>query len=180
MLRPFLIFICTLFSLILFSQEKLSTRTGIVIFEASVPSFEEVKAKSNAAYCHLNTSNGELIAIIFIKSFHFKLALMEEHFNENYMESDKYPKTTLKGKIKNFETKMLTENFQTFLLKAKLDIHGVTKTMEIPLNIRKIENKIDIQSDFILNLSDFKIKVPLKILSKINNEANVNVDFTLN
>ena len=89
-----------------FSQSKLITKTGKITFEASVPAFEEVKAKNESVTCILNTENGEIATLALIKGFRFKIALMEEHFNENYIESDRYPKATFKGKIDDF--KMLT------------------------------------------------------------------------
>ncbi len=72
-------------------QEKKLTKTGTITFEASVPSFEEVKGKNTAVTCILNTSNGEIAALALMKGFRFKVALMEEHFNENYIESSKFP-----------------------------------------------------------------------------------------
>src|SRR6187549_3993369 len=83
------------------AQDKMITKTGKVTFEASVPAFEEVKAKNETATCVLNPTTGEIASLALMKGFRFKIALMEEHFNENYIESDKYPKATFKGKIEN-------------------------------------------------------------------------------
>mgnify|MGYP000038271939 CR=1 FL=1 len=85
-----------------FSQSKYYTKTGVVNFEASVPSFEEVKAHNKSVTAIFNSETGEFAALVFVKGFRFKNALMEEHFNENYAESDQYPKATFKGKILNF------------------------------------------------------------------------------
>src|SRR5688500_14963512 len=78
------------------SAQKMITKTGKVTFEASVPSFEEVKATHDAVTCVLNPATGEIASLALIKGFRFKIALMEEHFNENYIESNKYPKATFK------------------------------------------------------------------------------------
>src|SRR5258705_13300570 len=83
---------------IIFSQ-KMITRTGEIKFEASVPSFEAVAAVNNSVSAILDESNGEFVALALIKAFKFKVPLMEEHFNENYIESSKYPKATFKGNI---------------------------------------------------------------------------------
>ena len=92
----------TLFaSLTLLAQDKMITKTGKITFEASVPAFEEVKAKNDGVTCVLNAKTGEIASLALIKGFRFKLALMEEHFNENYINSDSYPKSTFKGKIEN-------------------------------------------------------------------------------
>ena len=104
--------IIAFFSLALLSfstvADKKITKTGTIVFEASVPSFEEVKAKNEAVTCILNPDNGEIAALALMKGFRFKVALMEEHFNENYVESSKYPKATFKGKIDNFDESKLT------------------------------------------------------------------------
>ena len=162
------------------AQEKVSTKNGQVIFEASVPSFEEVKATTKKASCILNTSNGELATLILIKSFRFKIALMEEHFNENYMESDKFPKATLKGKLLNFDGKKLTENFQTFTLDGKLDIHGKSLAIKIPVKIKKVKDAIEISSDFKINTSDFDIKIPAAVSKKVAKEVEIKVNYSLN
>ena len=93
--------------LIVNAQEKFITKSGVINFEASVPSFEEVKAKHQSVSALLK-SNGEFASLALVKGFRFKVALMEEHFNENYAESSKFPKATFKGKIKGFDISKLT------------------------------------------------------------------------
>jgi hypothetical protein len=83
-------FICLIFSTVLFSQ-KMITRSGEIKFEASMPAFEEVAAKNNTVSCIFDTSTGEIAALALVKAFRFKVPLMEEHFNENYIESDQLP-----------------------------------------------------------------------------------------
>ena len=67
------------------AQTKMLTKNGKITFEASVPAFEEVKAKNESVTVVLNPSTGEIASLALVKSFRFKVALMEEHFNENYM-----------------------------------------------------------------------------------------------
>ena len=100
-----------------FSQDKKSTKTGEITFEASVPSFEEVKATNKGVSCILNTQTGEIAALTLVKSFKFKAPLMEEHFNENYMESSTYPKATFKGKILKFDAEKVKEKHKLMILK---------------------------------------------------------------
>src|SRR5688572_15543260 len=85
------------------AQDKLVTKNGKITFEASVPSFEEVKATNAASTFVLNPKTGEFASLALMKGFRFKVALMEEHFNENYIESDKFPKATFRGKIEGFD-----------------------------------------------------------------------------
>lgn len=176
-----IIFLVVLGSFFFFNaQGKVSTKNGQVTFEASVPSFEEVKAMTKTASCVLNTANGEIASLILVKSFRFKIALMEEHFNENYMESDKFSKATLKGKLLNFDEKKLTENFQTFTLDGKLDLHGKTVAVKIPVKIKKVKDVIEISADFKLNPADFDIKIPAAVSKKVAKEVDVSLNYILN
>ena len=90
--------ICLFVGNLIFAQ-KMITRSGEIKFEASVPAFEPVAATNNSVSAVLDRSNGEFAALALMKAFKFKVPLMEEHFNENYIESSKYPKATFKGKI---------------------------------------------------------------------------------
>src|SRR6478672_4504093 len=107
-MKKLLLLVFLSFTAITFAQDKMITKTGKITFEASVPAFEEVKGTNTAATCVLNPKTGEIASLALMKSFRFKLALMEEHFNENYVESDTYPKATFKGKIENFDAAALT------------------------------------------------------------------------
>lgn len=162
-----------------FGQEKVLTKTGITTFEASVPSFEEVKATNKNSGCVLNTKTGEIVGLIMMKGFKFKLALMEEHFNENYMESDKYPKGIFKGKILNFNSENLSSQNQEFTITGNMEIHGKTKEITITAKISKKENTTFLSSNFDLNTDDFKIDLPILIRSKVAKKVNVQIDYTL-
>lgn len=161
------------------AQEKLVTKTGKITFEASVPSFEEVKAKNDGVTCILNTKTGEIASLALVKGFRFKIALMEEHFNENYIESDKYPKATFKGKIENFDLKSLTAAAKSFTIKGKLELHGKSKDVTATAKIRKTDAGVEIISDFSVNASDFDIKIPSVVKSKVSNKIDVKTEFTL-
>ena len=80
------------------SAQKYYTNTGITEFDGSKAAFEPIKAKNNSSISAINVSNGNIAALIKIKDFEFRLGLMQEHFNENYLESYKYPKSTFTGK----------------------------------------------------------------------------------
>lgn len=162
-----------------FGQEKVLTKTGVTTFEASVPSFEEVKATNKNSGCVLNTKTGEIVGLLMMKNFKFKLALMEEHFNENYMESDKYPKGVFKGKIINFNIEKLTSQSQNFTITGNMEIHGKTKEISIVGKISKKDNTILLNSNFNLNTDDFDIELPLLIRSKVAKQVNVQIDYSL-
>lgn len=137
---------------------------------------EDIKADNNQVLSIIDASSGKMAISILMKSFMFKKALMQEHFNENYVESDKYPKATFKGSILGFDTIVSTKS------KAKvtgtLTIHGVSKEITIEVNFAKSKEAINVDGEFIVNLADFNIKIPA-VVSK-NIQENIKVSFNLN
>lgn len=166
-------------SLSSFAQTKVITKSGKLTFEASVPAFEEVKAKNETVTCVLNTSTGEIASLALIKGFRFKVALMEEHFNENYMESDSYPKATFKGKIDNFDVAKLTETAKVYAIKGKMEMHGKTKDITITASIKKSNDGIEIDADFSLNTDDYGIEIPSIVSKKVSKKVSIKLDATL-
>lgn len=160
-------------------QTKYLTKTGFVEFEASVPSFEEVAAKNNSVTAILNTDNGEFAALAFVKAFRFKNALMEEHFNENYAESDAFPKATFKGGIKDFDIENFN-NKQGFIISGVLTFHGVSKDInDISITIKHEDEVIVVSGTFNVLVSDFDIKIPKIVKNKLSNEVSVSFSFEL-
>jgi polyisoprenoid-binding protein YceI len=170
----YILFFVSAFSV---AQGKYLTKTGVLSFEASVPSFEEVEAKNNSVTAIINTENGEIAALALIKGFRFKNALMEEHFNENYAESNKYPKANFKGKIANFSPENATGNFK---INGELSFHGVTKAIEnIPATVNNNNGKIIIEGTFKVLVSDFKIAIPKIVKNKISDDVSIHFKFEL-
>jgi hypothetical protein len=156
-----------------FSQQKMIDKAGTITFEASVPSFEEVRAVNKSVTFVLNTKTGEIASLALMKGFRFKIALMEEHFNENYMETDDYPKAIFKGKIEGFDANSLTTNFNDYPIKGNLELHGKSNPVAFTAKIRKIPNGIQIVSSFSVNASDFNITIPSLVKSKIANTVTI-------
>lgn len=172
-----LIFLIFLISLELTAQSRYLTRTGTVSFEASVPSFEEVAATNETATAILNSDNGEFAALVLIKGFRFKNALMEEHFNENYAESDIYTKASFKGELDGFSINDIDSNISNHVLAGVLTFHGKEKNLEIiNIELSKDEAGILVNGNFTAKASDFDIKIPKIVRNKI--AENVNVSFT--
>lgn len=162
------------------AQQKYLTRTGTVIFEASVPSFEEVKAKNESTTAILNTENGEFAALLLVKGFRFKNALMEEHFNENYAESDKYSKAKFKGNISSFSMENISNKATEFFINGELSFHGVTKALEaIPIKIKSVNDQINIEGRFETKASDYDIEIPKIVRNKISEKIEVYFKFEL-
>ncbi len=162
-----------------FAQTKMITKTGRITFEASVPAFEEVKAKNESVTCVLNPSTGEIASLALVKGFRFKVALMEEHFNENYMESDTYPKAIFKGKIDNFDVSKLTATAKEYTIKGKMEMHGKSKDITTTASIKKVADGIDIDSNFTINTDDFGIDIPSIVSKKVSKKVAVVLDVTL-
>lgn len=172
-----LFFILSVASMV--AQDKMTTKTGQMVFEASVPSFEEVKAKNESVSCILNTKTGEIAALALQKGFRFKIALMEEHYNENYVESDKYPKATFKGKIENFDLSKVDKAGKSYTIKGTLELHGKSKEISITATIKKVATGLEIKSDFVLNSDDFNIEIPSVVSKKVSKKVDVSFHFLL-
>ncbi len=174
------IFLFTLvFTTISSISQKMISRSGEIKFEASMPALEEVAATSKTASCVFDTSNGEFATLVLIKSFKFKVALMEEHFNENYMESEKYPKATFKGKVVNFDSKKLTATKTSYDIEGDLTIHGVTKKIKNKISLALVNGKILASSSFAIALKEYKIDVPSLVKDKIAKDAKIVFNFAL-
>ncbi len=169
----FLALLCT--ANIVKSQEKMIDKAGTITFEASVPSFEEVKATNNSVTFVLNPVTGEIASLALMKGFRFKVALMEEHFNENYIESDQYPKAIFKGKIEGFDVNNLTDTAKNFIIKGTLELHGKSKNITITAKIKKTSLVYIISSNFSVNASDFNIAIPTVVKEKVTNKINIEI-----
>ena len=171
--------ICSLLFLttFVFAQNKMNTRKGKIVFEASIPSFEEIRATNENVSCVLLTKTGELSSVALIKNFRFKLSLMEEHFNTNYMESNDYPKATFKGYIQGFNLNIIGTSSKKFELNGELEIRGKTKPIHTDAFLRKIEDCLEIIAEFKINTDDFDIVIPEIINSKISKTVTVYTEF---
>lgn len=161
------------------AQSKYATKTGEIVFEASVPSFEEVKAHHRTVGAIFNTETGEFAALALIKGFRFKVALMEEHFNENYMESSKFPKAVVKGRVKDFNISEVSINSGTHTLIGSIEMHGVVQELETEIQLKQEGDNLLLAADLVLFPEDFNIEIPKIVANKIADEVNVKAIFTL-
>ncbi len=170
--------ICFTFFATAIGQGKYTTKTGQINFEASVPSFEEVKAENTNVSAVFESDTGNFAALALVKGFRFKVALMEEHFNENYIESSKYPKATFKGTIQNFDVSKLSGK-KEYVIKGVFNLHGVDKKFEVPATISANGDDLTLTAQFVLQPEDFKIKIPSIVSNKIAEDVNVSVVLNL-
>ena len=169
------IFCCFLFLTVCNSQERYLTKNGAITFYSKMP-LEDIKAENNQVLSIIDASSGKMAISILMKSFMFKKALMQEHFNENYVESDKYPKATFKGDILNFD--VVNELVSSVKVKGILTLHGVSKEMIIEASMGKTAESIFMDGNFMINLADFEVEIPAVVAKNIAKNIKVTFNFT--
>jgi len=150
-------------------------KAGELSFFSSTP-VEDISAKSNTGQSALNLTSKEIAVKATIKDFVFPKSLMQEHFNENYMESEKYPSATFKGKI-NEEIDLTKPNTYNVTATGKLSIHGVEKDKTIKGVIKVDGNKIFLDTEFEVLLEEFNIERPQVVMMKIAEKIAVKGKF---
>jgi len=179
MMKKLILFALAVMMTLNLSAQKYITQTGNIRFFSKTP-VEHIEAFNNQVSGVLNTDNGEMAFSLLMKAFSFEKALMQEHFNEKYVESSKYPKATFKGTIVDFSKNKLTEKTMEVKVKGTLTMHGVSKDIEVKGTLQKTSKGTIIgKSVFTVNLNDFKIKVPSTVRKNIadNIEINVNMNY---
>jgi polyisoprenoid-binding protein YceI len=161
------------------NAQKFMTKNGYIGFYSHTP-MEDIKGDNNQVASILDASTGEFVFQVLMKSFKFEKTLMEEHFNENYVESEKFPKSTFKGKITNLSN---VDFSKTGSYKVKVDgelsIHGVTQNVSTPGEIEITEGGVNARSQFIIHPEDYKIEIPAIVRENIAKEISVTVNVKL-
>lgn len=164
------------------AQDKYATAfvctKGKIHFFSSSP-LEDIEAVSNNAVCVINTQSKKVIAKVTMTSFAFKDRLMQEHFNENYMESDKYPSAILDMMIAD-DIDFTKDGTYDIILKGTLEMHGVKQQREIKGKLSiKDGAPVSASADFMVKLVDHKIKIPKAVMMNIAEDIKVDVSFAL-
>lgn len=161
--------------------QKYYTKTGQVNFDATSPSSpEKIEGVSRTATCVVDTKSGNMQMAVLMKGFGFERALMEEHFNENYVESHKYPKAEFKGDLKEPGKIDFSKNgTYTVKVKGKLTLHGESKEIETDSRLVIQDGKIKATADFNVVLSDYKISIPGLVADKVAKTAKISVSCSL-
>jgi hypothetical protein len=174
-MKPIAIFFILLSSGLAANAQKYMTKNGFIGFYSITP-MEEIKADNNQVAGIIDTGTGDIVFQVLIKSFHFERALMEEHFNENYLESEKYPKSTFKGKITNITSVNFSKNgTYDVTVEGDLTIHNVTNKVNIKGTIEVITGGINANAKFNIIPEDYKIDIPGVVREKINKNLEVTV-----
>lgn len=164
------------------AQSKYFTRTGTVIFDAEgkLDDIEEIKAKNTTANCVLDAVTGQMEWAVTMNKFAFASSLMQKHFNENYVESEKYPKATFKGKINDI-SKVNFDQDGTYPIAVSgvMNLHGISKEINVKGVITIEKGKVLSSSSFDLLLKDYKIDIPTVVFMKVAESAKVTVSAVL-
>lgn len=158
---------------ICYSQDYFQTTNAKTRLYSSAP-VEDIEAVSNEGISVINTQTGEISFQIKIRSYRFRKALMQEHFNENYMESDKYPNAAFKGKILE-KLDFSSRVDQEVTITGILDVHGVKKERNIPATIIMNDGELILTSQFDVACKDHDIKIPKIFWKNIAEVIQVNV-----
>ena len=155
--------------------QKVYTKNGSVSFFSKSP-LENISADNNQVMSVLNQQTGEMQFSILIKSFRFKKALMEEHFNENYLESNKYPKATFKGVVNDLSKINLgKDGSYAVQVSGELTIHGVTNKVTAPGTITVKSGVANASSKFSVKLADYKVEIPKLVKDNIAEVIEITV-----
>lgn len=181
MKNMFLLLCATVLFTTVSSGQKYFTKTGKINFDATSPSSpEKVQGVNRTVTCVVDTKTGNIQFAVLMKGFEFERALMEEHFNENYVESDKFPKSEFKGAIDNNDKLDYTKDGSyNVTVKGKLTMHGETKDVEASGKLTIQNGKITATADFNVLLGDFKISIPGLVADKVSKTAKISVACSL-
>lgn len=162
------------------AQGKYFTKTAKVSFDATSP-LEKIQATTNSGTLVLDATTGKIEAAVLVKSFHFEKALMEEHFNENYMESGKYPKANFAGNIADMKAVNLQkEGDYPVIVKGKLTLHNVTKDIETKGILTVKGGAIAAaKANWQIKVADYNITIPGPVKDKIAKEAKIDISGNL-
>lgn len=160
--------------------QKYITKNGIIKFYSETP-METINPVNNQVNAALDTQSGDIVFKVLIMSFQFEKALMQEHFNENYMESDKFPNSVFKGKITNLSAiDFSKEGTYEAMIEGDMTIHGVTnKISEKGTFTVEPGDKIHGDSKFNIKPADYNIKIPGAVIKNIAETMEVTVDIEL-
>ncbi|MBK6936410.1 MAG: YceI family protein [Chitinophagaceae bacterium] len=161
--------------------QKYFTKSGKITFDATASSSpEQIEAVNRSATAVIDIKTGAIQFSVLVKGFSFERALMEEHFNENYMESNKFPKSEFKGTIANNTTVDYSKD-GTYNVKVqgKLTIHGVTKDINTDGKLVIQGGKINATADFNVLLTDYGISIPGLVADKVGKTAKISVNCSL-
>ena len=139
---------------------------------------EDIRATNITVTSIFDLTKMDVAFLVKVKDFQFDKKLMQVHFNEKYMETEKYPKSTFVGSVSGFNPDKA--GIQNVTATGKLFIHGVTRDIKIPGTLEKRGSNLFLRSKFIVKLADYNITIPQIIWNNVAEDVEVELDFTYN
>ncbi len=161
-------------ALLSYGQKYVIEKSYIKFF--SDATLEDITADNTRASSIFDSGSGEIVFSVPINEFQFAKSLMKEHFNEKYMESEKYPRSTFQGKLENFDPN--AKGLQQATAVGKLSIHGRTRDVRIPGTVERKGDNLIMKAKFIVKLEDYEITIPQILWQNIAEQVEVTVEFT--
>ena len=157
------------------NAQKYKTNAGKVTFFSDAP-MEDIEATSEKVTSLIDAQKGDVAFLIPINTFQFEKKLMQEHFNENYMESEKYPNALFQGKLLNYEVGK--KGAQTVQAKGEMTIHGVKRDVTVEGTIEEKGGKLLLNAKFPVAVADYKVKIPKVVFYNIAEVVEVTLNLT--
>lgn len=174
----FLLAIAALMANVTVAQRYI-TKNGHIKFFSSTP-VEDIEAHNRSVQMALDSKTGDVVFKVLMKSFQFEKALMQEHFNENYVESNKFPNSTFQGKVTNIgDVDFSTAGSYDAQVEGTLTIHGVSNTISEPGTIKVKADGVHAGAVFKVSPADYDIEIPAPVRKNIAKEIEVTVDCDL-
>ncbi|MDZ4680199.1 MAG: YceI family protein [Saprospiraceae bacterium] len=164
-----------LFAISALNAQKYFTREGKVSFFSDAK-VEKIEALNKTATSVYDAETGKMEFAVLVKAFQFEKALMQEHFNENYMETDKFPKASFKGTVSDFKAVNLAKDgVYPVKVKGQLTMHGVTKEVETEGKFTVKGGAVSATSAFIVAVADYGIEIPALVRDNIAKTVKIDI-----
>jgi hypothetical protein len=161
------------------SAQKYSTKNGRISFYSETAA-EKIEAQNTQVNSALDIATGDFVFKTLIRGFEFEKALMQEHFNENYLESDKFPNSTFKGKVTNLkDVNFAKDGKYNVTVEGDLTMHGITKKVSVKGTMEVKAGSIYADSKFKVLIKDYNIKVPNTVINNIAESIEIKVSVEL-
>lgn len=159
--------------------QKHFTKEGNVSFYSEAP-MEKIEAHNKRATAIVDEESGAVQFALLVKNFQFEKALMQEHFNENYMESDKYPKSTFRGTMASADdVDFSTPGTYETTVTGDLEIHGKKNTVTVPATFIIGDDGVQAKASFSVKCQDYDIKIPNVVADNIAKQIDITIDVNL-
>jgi YceI-like protein len=157
-------------------QDIYTCKNAKINMFSSAP-IEDIEANSTEGVSVYNAATGDLAFSVPIRSLHFEKSLMEEHFNENYMESDKFPKATFKGKMQD-KPDVTKDGSYPVTVTGDLEVHGVKQSRTINGTVKVSGGVVTMTSEFMVKCADHHIDIPAIVFHHIAESIRIRVSAT--